>query len=89
MNKKLENMLNLSKNIEMVEMIDKVKEYIIKTVENLESFTSSEELDNGMIIINGVSKSGKSYEFYYNTECGFFRKIYDGWQNEMKYNLYL
>lgn len=80
--------MKINRNIEIVKMIDSLKNYILNTTENLKEFTSEKELDNGMIVLEGISKNGKKYEFYYNTEIGYYRKIYDGWNNTYERELF-
>ena len=73
----------------MKTMEDKMMEYIVKNYKNLGEITSSYISNGGVIVINGNAKDGKTYEFYYTPEKHFFRSIYDEWNNNMVYDLYL
>ena len=78
-------MLIINKEVKTVKQM--LKEYIVKNFTDLKEIVSEEELDNGMIVMTGVHKNGKGYEFYYNTINGFFRGIYDGWNDTKVYGL--
>lgn len=79
-------MLVINKEVKTVKQM--LKEYIEKNVECLKGFVSDEELDNGMIILHYLYRDGKSFDIRYNTENGFLRKTYDGWNESYEYNVY-